>query len=55
MKAVRAKQALQQAVTKGEEIRVTVVPVIASGVEGLDTDDVEDVLKFDHLSITTFR
>ncbi len=55
IKAVRATQALQQAVTKGEEIRVTVVPVIASGVEKPDTDDVEDVLKFDHLSITTYR
>ena len=54
-KAVRATEALLRAVDQGEDIRVTVVPVIASGIEQPDTEDVEDVLKFHHLSITTYK
>jgi len=40
---------------QGEDIKVTVVPVIAPGIEQLDTEDVEDVLRFDHLLIVTYK
>lgn len=52
-KVVRATDALQRAAAdQGEDITVTVVPVITGRTEQTGT---EDVLKFDNLSIVTYR
>lgn len=51
-KVVIATEALQRAAAQGEDITVTVVPVITGRTEQTDTDD---VLKFDHLSIVTYK
>lgn len=54
-KAVRATEALRRAAAQGEDIKVTVVPVLDPGIEQPDTEGIEDVLKFDHVSIISYR
>ena len=54
-KAVRATRALRQAVDQGEDIKVTVVPVLAPGIEQPAIEGIEDVLKFDHVSLISYR
>jgi len=54
-KAVRATEALRRVAAQGEDIKVTVVPVLAPGIEQPDTGDIEDVLKFDHVSIISYK
>ena len=51
-KAVRATETLRRAAGRGDDIRVTVVPVIAGGIEQPDTADVNHVLKCDRHSQT---
>lgn len=49
---VTATEVLRGLVTQGEDIEVTVVPVITSLTEQCD---LEDVFKFDRLSIVTYK
>lgn len=55
VKAVRATEALRRAAAHGEDIKVTVVPVITSGIDQPESEDIGDLLKFDHLSIVSYR
>jgi hypothetical protein len=54
-KVVRATEALRRAAAQGEGFKVTVVPVLPNGIERPDTEGIEDVLKFDHISIISYR
>ncbi len=51
-KFVTATETVRALVKQGEDIRVTVVPVITSLSEQCD---VEDVFKFDRLSIVAYK
>jgi hypothetical protein len=50
-KTVIATEAVRQAVLKSKEVTITVVPVVLSGTE---LCDYENVLKFDKVSIVTY-
>jgi hypothetical protein len=50
-KIVVATEAIKAAATTGSSLKVTVVPVVTSWTEKVDTDD---VLKFDHINLVTY-
>lgn len=51
-KVVIATSAIRKALTLGADINVTVVPIIKSWTEKTEFDD---VLKFDHINLITYR
>ena len=50
-KIVVATEAIKAAAMTGSSLNVTVVPVVRSWTEKVDTDD---VLKFDHINLVTY-
>ena len=50
-KVVVATEAIRGAAMTGSPLKVTVVPVVTSWSEKVDTDD---VLKFDHINLVTY-
>jgi tyrosinase len=50
-KVVVATEAIKAAAMTGSSLNVTVVPVVTSWTEKVDTDD---VLKFDHINLVTY-
>jgi tyrosinase len=50
-KIVVATEAIKAAAMSGSSLNVTVVPVVTSWTEKVDTDD---VLKFDHINLVTY-
>lgn len=51
-KVVIATPAVRKAIADGPDVTVTVVPIVTSPARGCD---IQDVLKFDRLSIVTYR
>jgi hypothetical protein len=52
-KIITATDAIRRALQAGDEIRVTIVPVIMSTTPAVGRPD--DVLKFEHVRIVTYR